>query len=318
MSVKRELIKILSLSPGRFFSGAALADTLGVSRNAVWKAVEALRKDGYEISAVTNKGYSLCGGTAVLSAEAVCAFADSRLDGVSVKVFESIDSTNAEAKRVADKTPGPLLILAEQQTAGRGRLGRSFYSPPGTGLYMSLMYHPDTSLSENLSVTAAAAVAVVRAIEKLTDMKPQIKWVNDIFINGKKVCGILTEAVTDFESGTDISVIVGIGINVTTESFPPEVGETAASIGVSRLDRNRLASEVAAELLRLIKNLGDRSFMEDYRQHSMVIGREITYIKNGISHSATAISIDDDGGLKVSGDQGITVLNTGEITLRVK
>ena len=126
MSVKRELIKMLSLYPGRFFSGAALADTLGVSRNAVWKAVEALRKDGYEISAVTNKGYSLCGGTAVLSAEAVCAFTDSRLDGVSVKVFESIDSTNAEAKRVADKTPGPLLILAEQQTAGRGRLGRSF------------------------------------------------------------------------------------------------------------------------------------------------------------------------------------------------
>ena len=132
------------------------------------------------------------------------------------------------------------------------------------------------------------------------------------------MCGILTEAMTDFESGTDLSVIVGIGINVTTESFPPEVGETAASIGVSRLDRNHLAAEVAAELLRLIKDLSDRSFMEDYRQHSMVIGREITYIKNGISHSATAISIDDDGGLKVLGDQGITVLNTGEITLRVK
>ncbi len=177
---------------------------------------------------------------------------------------------------------------------------------------MSLMYHPDTSLSENLSVTAAAAVAVVRAREADRHVRPQIKWVNDIFINGKKVCGILTEAVTDFESGTDLSVIVGIGDKCHHGKLSAGGRETAASIGVSRLDRNRLAAEVAAELLRLIKDLSDRSFMEDYRQHSMVIGREITYIKNGISHSATAISIDDDGDSKVFGDQGITVLNTGK------
>lgn len=318
MSLKSELIKALSSSPGSFVSGEELAQSLGVSRNAVWKAISSLRHDGYDISAVTNRGYSLCGGTASLSAEAVNAFADGRLDGVKITVLDTVDSTNAEAKRLADRYTGTLLIAADRQTAGRGRLGRNFYSPGGTGLYMSLMYHPENSLFENLVVTAAAAVAVVRAVERLTGLVPQIKWVNDIYLCGKKICGILTEAVTDIESGTAGYIVVGIGVNVTTDYFPDGLSETAASIGIKGLDRNRLAAEIASELSGLIGHLNDRSFMDEYRSHSAVLGKEITYTKNGVAHTAVALSIDDDGGLAVQGDQGNLVLNTGEISVRLK
>ena len=318
MSLKSELIKALSSSPGSFISGEELAQNLGVSRNAVWKAISSLRHDGYDISAVTNKGYSLCGGTAALSAEAVNAFADGRLDGVSITVLDTVDSTNAEAKRLADRYAGTVLIVADRQTAGRGRLGRSFYSPGGTGLYMSLMYHPQNSLSENLAVTAAAAVAVVRSVERLTGLVTQIKWVNDIFLCGKKICGILTEAVTDFESGSAGYIVVGIGVNVTTDDFPDGLSATAGKIGVKDLDRNRLAAEIASELVGLIEHLSDRSFMDEYRSHSAVIGKEITYTKNGVAHTAVALSIDDNGGLTVQGDGDTLVLNTGEISVRLK
>ena len=231
-----------------------------------------------------------------------------------VEVFDIIDSTNLEAKRrAASLNKSPKLILAEQQTAGKGRMGRQFYSPRATGLYMSYVYTPETDFSDNVTVTAAAAVAVVRAIERTTQLNPQIKWVNDIYINGKKVCGILTEAVT----GQKTAIIVGIGINITTEHFPEEIVNTADSLNTA-VDRNRLAAEIVLELQTLIKELPDRTFIDDYRQKSCVLGREVTFIKNGTEQIGTACDIDLDGGLIIKTIDGTVTLNTGEISLRLK
>lgn len=230
-----------------------------------------------------------------------------------VLAFEEIDSTNLEAKRMVNESDNKaVLLLAESQTAGKGRMGRSFYSPKATGLYMSYMYTPEVDFSDSVSVTAAASVAVTRAIEALTDRKPQIKWVNDIYIDGKKVCGILTEAVT----GQKVKIIVGIGVNITTDSFPDGVAEVATALK-SPVNRNTLAVDIISELKRLIDELPKRTFIEDYRKKSCVLGRNVTFLKNGIEARGRAVDIDRDGGLIVETPNGNVTLNTGEITLRV-
>ncbi len=238
---------------------------------------------------------------------------EKQLSDVKVKVFSEIDSTNSEAKRLAQNgCDTPLLLLAESQTSGRGRMGRQFFSPNGTGLYMSYMYTPETSFADSVTVTAAAAVAVVRAIEELTDLKPQIKWVNDIYIDGKKVCGILTEAVT----GEKTYIIVGIGVNVTTEVFPEDLKQKAASL-CEKLDRNLLAVGVIKHLRSLIDSLPQRSFLHEYREKSCVLGREVVFTQNGQSRVGKAVDIDRDGGLTVETEGGNVTLNTGEISLKL-
>lgn len=248
-----------------------------------------------------------------LSQEAISKQLEANGVGCEVRVFEEIDSTNLEAKRMANSVGDEqVLLLAESQTAGKGRMGRSFYSPKSTGLYMSYMYTPKTSFSDSVTVTAATSVAVTRAIETLTDLKPQIKWVNDIYISGKKVCGILTEAVT----GERVKIIVGIGVNITTDDFPDDVSDVATALKTP-LDRNVLAVEIITELVRLIAGLPQRTFIDDYRKKSYVLGREVTFFQNNIQTHGTAIDIDHDGGLIVETQNGNVTLNTGEITLRV-
>lgn len=318
MSLKDKILKALLDSKNVPISGEALAKENSVSRNAVWKAIRTLRSEGFEITSATNKGYCLVGGTDALSAAAVSCYLENR--SLKVLTFDSIDSTNSEAKRIAgDNVTEPVLILAETQTGGRGRMGRSFFSPAKTGLYMSYLYRPEGSLSDSVAVTSAAAVAVVRAIKEVAGIDSGIKWVNDIYIGSKKVCGILTEAVTDIESGTAHCVIVGIGINVTTDDFPLELRTKAGALGTVKLDRNRLAAAVTNRLEALIKGLPERTFIDEYRRHSLVLGKQIVYKKNGRETAATAIGIDDNGALMVRNSDGTeTTLNTGEISVRLR
>lgn len=241
---------------------------------------------------------------------------DIKIDGVEVVTFAETDSTNLRAKAVAkDGYFGPMLFVAEQQTAGRGRLGRSFYSPALTGLYMSYLYKIENEISDSVAVTGAAAVAVVRAISELTDLEPKIKWVNDIFVDGKKVCGILTEAVTDKEGVT--SVVVGIGINIGTEDFPKELKSVAGSLGVA-ISRKDLAKTVVKHLRGLILELPQKTYLEDYKTYSCVLGREVVYVEKGAEFKAKAVDINENGGLVVidrNGDKKI--LSTGEISVRI-
>ena len=309
--LKEDILKTLSGARERYLSGQELAKTFGVSRSAVWKAVKALQADGVEIEAVTNKGYRL-------APDALTRFDIVLPEGVELYFYDSIDSTNTQAKRLlAEGLSGNALVTANEQTAGRGRQGRSFYSPKNTGIYYSYVFHPQKTLADAVFITTAAAVSVIRAIERLSAVKPTIKWVNDVYVEGKKICGILTEAVSDFESGALESVIVGIGINVSTASFPEELRDTAASLGDASITRAQLLNTAVEELVKVAEDLENPAIMEDYKRHSAVIGKEITFIKNGTTTKAVAVDIDEKGGLVVKTEQGTLTLSSGEITVRL-
>lgn len=311
MSLKNDVLSELMKSRD-YISGEELAKKFNKSRAAVWKAIKALQKEGFVINAVTNKGYMLSDENDLLSAERIKTLLKKDIKTIH---YQSIDSTNTQAKRlIAGGDNSDMLITAEEQTAGRGRQGKSFYSPAGTGIYMTLVIHPDVSLQNAITATTAAAVAVCRAIERLTSIKPEIKWVNDVYMNNRKICGILTEAISDFETGTVSSVIIGIGTNISTVNFPDNV-ENAGCIGV-KIKRAELIAAIADELLDI--TLGDYSdFIDYYRSHSMIIGKKINYIKNGKATQATALEIDEAGGLLVENESGEKItLRSGEISIR--
>ena len=215
MSVKEEVLACLEQEKGAFISGEALAQRLGVSRNAVWKAIKALEAQGYAIEGVTKKGYRLAQACSILSAAAVRRYAGSSV--TSIEYHDSIDSTNNRAKELATQgCPAGTLVVANQQTAGRGRQGRPFYSPSGSGVYFSLVLRPGFALTDITAVTSYAAVCTAQSIEEVFGTPVQIKWVNDLFAQGRKCCGILTEASILPESGGIDYIVVGIGVNVST------------------------------------------------------------------------------------------------------
>ena len=314
MALKEEILNYLTEHSGEYVSGEELAQSLGKSRAGVWKAVKTLQADGYTIEAVTNRGYMLASNNDILNENELKRYIDFDCD---IAFYESIDSTNNEAKRIiVDGDSKPLLVVGEEQTAGRGRQGKSFYSPAKTGIYMSLVVHPMAKLQNAVTATTAASVAVCKAIEKLTVVTPQIKWVNDVYVDGKKICGILTEAVTDFETQTVASVIIGIGVNLKTHSFPSDVQN--ASCLEFPVKRAEFIATVANELNGIVT--GDYDvFIDYYRSHSMIVGKEINFIKNGIVTPATAVGIDDVGGLEVVLPDGThETLRSGEITVRTR
>ncbi len=240
-------------------------------------------------------------------------------NGVHVRVFDTIDSTNNEAKRTLEGGfSGFAVVAAEAQTGGRGRLGRSFYSPESTGLYFTVIIPPCFPIEEATLLTPAAAVATVRVLEKFSDESLKIKWVNDIYKEDKKVCGILAEAVPDIEKGGFAGFAIGIGINLTTKDFPSEIADIAASLKTNA-DKNEIAASIALELFAFAENLSAREFLTEYREHSYVTGKEIYFIKNDEKQYATALGIDDDGGLTVRLESGeVTTLRGGEISVRIK
>jgi len=238
---------------------------------------------------------------------------------LAVFCYDEIDSTNTEAKRMLMRGfSEDAVIVANKQTAGRGRLGRSFYSPAQTGIYVSYILHPNGTLEHLVSLTTAAAVAVDRAIRKLTDQKPEIKWVNDLYLDGKKICGILAETVTRQESQDGIGIVIGIGLNLSTEVFPAELSGIAGSLQAPHIKKSRMIAAITEELFRLAEHPENQSYMEDYRAHSMVLGRHIVFAERETRTEALVTGIDDDGGLIVRLDDGTErVLFTGEISLRL-
>lgn len=324
MSVKTELLSILEANREKDLSGEEIAGTLGVSRTAVWKAIKSLRQEGYQIEAVNNRGYRLHESTDVLSEEGIRLELQGKYVEYPIEVYKTLDSTNVELKRRAlEGGEHGLTVLAEEQTGGKGRLGRSFYSPAGTGIYMSILLRPELEGSDAILITTAASVAVCRAMKRVLEIEPQIKWVNDIYLGNRKTCGILTEAISDFEMGRIDAVIVGIGINYRTEEFPEEIGGRAGSVGMgSRVPRNRLVAAVLDEFWQIYDHLTERDFMEEYRRRSNVIGREVRFLERGTWQEALAVDIDENGGLIVelkaeNGEKFRKTLHTGEVTLRV-
>ena len=224
-----------------------------------------------------------------------------------VFVYVTVSSTNDLGAEFAEKTALPIVIAADGQTCGRGRGEKSFYSPSGTGLYLTLVTHPDSDFGSLAAVTCGAAVAATRAVEKLTDLKPQIKWVNDIYIGEKKVCGILCRAIGG--NGKVRHLVTGIGINILTKDFPDEIKNIAGSLN-REIDRNILAAEIVNNLLTV------ENFADEYREKSCVLGRQIKYYINGTEHSGTAVDIDENCGLVVADGKEKTTLTGGEISVK--
>ena len=214
-------------SEGEYLSGSMLAKKLGVTRAAVWKNIRQLQAEGYKIEAVTNRGYRL-GREQDSVSEAGIRKALGELENVfTLEMYDVLTSTNTVMKERADSLPEWTVIISSSQTAGRGRIGRSFYSPSDSGIYLSVLLRPALPASEATRITTAAAVAACRAIESCTAATPSIKWVNDVFVNGKKVCGILTEGSLNMETGGLDWAVMGIGLDVYEPDggFPEEIRE---------------------------------------------------------------------------------------------
>lgn len=242
-----------------------------------------------------------------------------------IYVYDSLDSTNNRAKELAlSGAEHGTVVLANQQTSGKGRLGRSFFSPKN-GIYLSIIVKPDFDLTKAVLITAAAAVSSAEAIHKVTGYETSIKWVNDVYVDGKKVCGILTEGVADIETGLIENIIIGIGINTSNEDFPQELEGIAGALK-GDYSPSELAADVIMRMLDFAEDPENRSFIETYRSKSMVIGKTVT-VYNGIytkdpsevpSRPARVLDIDDDGGLVVIYTDGSReTLTSGEISIRL-
>ena len=325
METTRDIVlEQLERHKGQFASGGELADGLALSRNAVWKAVEALRKDGWPIESVRGRGYRLDAESSILSAASIRRWLDDAGDlGDSIRVVyhDSIDSTNLEAKRLAESGACEgTLVVAGRQTAGRGRQGRGFFSPAGTGVYFTLLLRPTFEVGDVTLVTSAAAVAVAETIEDVFGKAAQIKWVNDVFTDGRKVSGILTEATFDAESARLAYAVLGIGVNVYTpeEGWPEEVAGVAHAISAGHADsedrRARLVAGVASRFMRAYPHLPEKPHLEAYRARSLLDGREVEVFEGGGSYRALVLGVTDDFALSVRmGDGTVRELASGEV-----
>ena len=261
MSSKDNVLEFLENNKDTYTSGAAMANALGLSRNAIWKAINELRKNGYSIDAISNKGYMLASGNDIISAAGILSYLKPTAKALYanqtdlIRIYDTINSTNRVAKELAiTGAAHGTLIISSEQTEGRGRRDHSFYSPKG-GLYMSILLKPEflnTLVPDE--ITTATGNSVCSAIKVLTGLSPYIKPINDLFIDKKKICGILTEAGTEFETGDVQWIVVGIGINFDSDInlFPTDIKEIAASIfapGTSTVTKNQLAAEIINQLL---------------------------------------------------------------------
>lgn len=320
MSIKDKVLRML-LNEQTSLSGNALAETLGVSRSAVWKAVEQLRREGYQIEAASNRGYRIAFAPDDLSLPQIERWRMSGEIGANIEIYDELDSTNIRAKELAlQGAPHGTAVLARRQTAGRGRFGRNFYSPDESGVYVSFILRPEMSADRAVMITSMAAVAVARTMEKLAPVQASIKWVNDVYLGKKKACGILCEAGMDFESGQLQYVVAGVGVNVGFMDFPEELQEIATSLSNEcgrQIERSRFVAELINELNALYPQLGEGAFMKESRSRSNVIGRDVFVLRGGERYAAHAEDIDDDGSLVVRMPDGRReLLHSGEISLR--
>lgn len=323
MSVKQRVLEALEANRGAFFSGEQLARQLEVSRSAVWKAISQLRESGYPIDAVPNRGYCLQPDSPMLSPQSIAQFLT--VPDLSLQVQPVVTSTNTILRQQAEEgAPEGTVLAACQQTAGRGRRDHVFFSPPDTGLYLSFLLRPALSAQDALLLTTCAAASVALAIEECAGRPAQIKWVNDVFCGGKKVCGILTEGAIDLETGGLQYAIVGIGVNL----FPPEEGfpshlPEAGSVFTCRPQgleaRSQLAGSILNHFFSFYPRIHDKPFFEAYRSRSFVLGQEITVLEGDRSHPAVALDLEEDFSLRVREPDGtIRSLSSGEVRIRPK
>jgi len=321
MDASDRIMDILRKS-GQAVSGEAMAEQLGISRNSVWKAVRKLRESGYQIDASTNKGYRLVSESEVLSPGNIRRHLGSGMEGIEVELRDEVSSTNTVLKELAEQgKPEGLVLIAEKQTKGKGRLGRSFYSPKGSGLYMSILLRPELPAEDSLAITTAAAVAVAEAATAVTGRQAMIKWVNDVYLEGKKICGILTEAAVDFENRRLNYAVLGIGVNILEppKGFPAEIADVAGALYKDEAPagtQSRLAAEILNRFFGFYRALPSRNYMPTYKKLSLLTGLEVTFQQGRETWEGTVLGIDDEARLVVRLDSGQEkAFSAGEVTI---
>ncbi|CAK8053776.1 biotin--[acetyl-CoA-carboxylase] ligase [Eupransor demetentiae] len=306
-------------NPGRYISGDFIAGELGLSRESIWKAIQQLRREGHEIVSKKKSGYCYL-RTAKLNAAVIEKYLPEQ-DVCRTIVFDQIDSTQIYAKDYISqhKIEEPLAVVTASQTAGYGRRGRHFYSPEGNGLYISLILPVQESRIEAGLLTTSAAAAIVGVLESFfPDKEFQLKWVNDFLLKQHKIGGIITEAVMDLESQTYSALILGFALNIQPSNFPEEISQKAGTILDERdesLDYNLLTAYLLDALIEMYEHYQDGRYMAFYRQHSALIGQQVTVQIGTELVEGTVTGIDDQGALllKTTAGDDRTVYS-GEVT----
>lgn len=322
---KEQVLALLKTAGDTYISGERMSEELGVSRAAVWKDISALREDGYQIDSVTRKGYRLAASPDRLTRGEILPYLHTEQAKEKLICFDVIDSTNNYAKKLAmEGGADGTAIVANEQTGGRGRRGRTFQSPRDKGVYLSFLYKPDLLPQEAINFTAYVAVAICDGIEAACGVRPGIKWTNDIVLGNKKLAGILTEMSLEGETGALQYIVTGIGVNVCQrkEDFPEELQVIATSLEQETgrpVSRGRLAAEMINAMGKMYAAwLGDRGdYWQRYREDCLTLGREVRLIRDGQETTAYAEDLADDFGLMVRYPDGTgEKVIAGEVSVR--
>lgn len=320
--MKNRILDILQHADG-YVSGQQLCELLGVSRTAVWKNINSLKKQGYVIEGVNNKGYRLVISPDVITKDKIYEHLRTDIFARDITYYDETDSTNTRAKLAAEEgAVHGALFVANRQNAGKGRKGHSWNSDKGTTISMTYLLKPSVDISCVSAITIVSAVAIARAFDRVKGLKPQIKWPNDVLSNGKKLVGILTEMSSE---GLDINyVVVGIGINVYNSQFPEDIADKATSIFIENgegYDRSRLIAEISNEFEVLynefVKNKNLEFIVDEYNSYLVSKDRQVYVIEGDKRTEYTALGLSPDGGLLVKDEQGATHnIISGEVSVR--
>lgn len=320
--MKEEILRLLRSADG-YISGQELCNRFGVSRTAVWKAINQLKEAGYEIEAQQNKGYRLMAAPDLMTEAEIKSLLHTDWVAKEVLYFDTIDSTNTKAQELAEKGyPSGTLVVADKQEAGKGRRGRSWVSPSGTGIFMTLMIKPDINPNNASMLTLVAALAVAKAITSVTGEEAMIKWPNDIVVNGKKVCGILTEMNAQFDYINHI--VVGIGINVHNESFPEEISQMASSLMIEAGGKRFHRAQIIAETMSYFEQYYDTflktqdlsALVREYDKLLVNRNKSVRVLDPKEPFDGKAMGITPKGELIVDTWESRKLVSSGEVSVR--
>lgn len=320
--MKEEILRLLRSADG-YISGQELCNRFGVSRTAVWKAINQLKEAGYEIEAQQNKGYKLMAAPDLMTEAEIKSLMHTDWVAKEVLYFDTIDSTNTKAQELAEKGyPSGTLVVADKQELGKGRRGRSWVSPSGTGIFMTLMIKPDINPNNASMLTLVAALAVAKAITSVTGEEALIKWPNDIVVNGKKVCGILTEMNAQFDYINHI--VVGIGINVHNESFPEEISQMASSLMIEAGGKRFHRAQIIAETMSYFEQYYDTflktqdlsALVREYDELLVNRNKSVRVLDPKEPFDGKAMGITPKGELIVDTWESRKLVSSGEVSVR--
>lgn len=321
---KEKIYNLLKDNANSFISGQKIANELYITRAGIWKAIKSLRDDGYVIEAVNNKGYCLITDSELLNETLIRSYLNYKND-LSILIYDEVESTNDTARSMElSGNNNDMVIVTDYQTKGRGRRGRTFHSPKGSGLYMSFLIHPQLDFSKATHLTCMSAVAICRAIKSVCNIDTSIKWVNDIFVDDRKVSGILTEGFTSMEDGSLSYVIIGIGININIpkNGFPDDIKKTAGALykkAAPENIKNMLCAAIIDNFMELYHS-DNPEFIDEYRNRSNLIGHYVkvnpTEGADDFNGYALVKGINDDCHLVVQYENGnIEALSNGEVSV---